>query len=83
MKEQSLSQLENPSLCDVCNGSCVRVKCLQGKDGDCLRLRELGLSESAHVTKISDNGALICGVNESRIILSEDLAKNVLVEELY
>lgn len=78
--KQEFPQLKNATLCDVCEGDCVRVKCLQGKKGDCLRLREMGIFEEAYITKIADNGALICGVNDSRVIISESLAKNVVVE---
>jgi Fe2+ transport system protein A len=42
----------------------------------------MGLGESAFVTKISGNSTILCQLNGTRIALSHDAAKNILVEPL-
>jgi len=73
--------LVGKTLSEVKIGENVRITCLQGRKGDCHRLRELGLCENECITKISDNGALICSCNGTRVIISKNLAKNILVEQ--
>ncbi|MCA9400131.1 MAG: ferrous iron transport protein A [Candidatus Omnitrophica bacterium] len=70
-------------LCDVNNGSSVRIKQLIGETSACQRLRELGICESACIRKVADNGSLICCIDDSKVIISEHLAKNILVEQLF
>ena len=41
------------TLSSVENGQRVRIECLQGEDGVCQRLREMGFCESAGVEKIT------------------------------
>lgn len=42
----------------------------------------MGLGESAFVTKISGTSTILCQLNGTRIALSHDAAKNILVELL-
>lgn len=67
------------SLCDVCAGEQVLVECLRGDHGECQRLREMGFCENAEVQMIAHNSAFICKVCDSKIIISEGLARNVIV----
>ena len=76
------SKCPKRSLCDVCCGTTVCIAELHGEPWLCHRLREMGLHETAFVKKISDNGALIVGVRDNHIALSEQLARNIIVEEI-
>lgn len=67
------------TLCDACNGEEVRIECLEGEVSDCQRLREMGFCEKAKVEKINENGALICKVCDTRVIISEELARNIII----
>ncbi|MGE0266972.1 MAG: ferrous iron transport protein A [Candidatus Omnitrophota bacterium] len=67
------------TLCDACNGEEVRIECLEGEVGDCQRLREMGFCEKAKVEKINENGALICKVCDTKVIISEELARNIII----
>ena len=67
------------TLCDVCNGQSVRIECLRGEVADCQRLREMGFCESAKIQKIAESGALICKVCDSKVVISEAMAKNIVV----
>jgi ferrous iron transport protein A len=58
------------------------VRELAGKSEFCQRVREMGLGESACVTKISGNGTILCQVNGNRIALSHDAARSIMVEQL-
>lgn len=69
------------TLCDACNGEEVRIECLEGEVGDCQRLREMGFCEKAKVEKITENGALICKVCDTKVIISEELARNIIIGE--
>ncbi len=69
------------TLKDVSNGECVRIECLRGEAHECQRLREMGFCESAVIERVSSNGAVICKVCESRIVLSEVLAQKIVVAE--
>jgi len=73
---------ECKTLNDVRNGTFVRIKCLLGEHGTCHRLREMGFCEQACIMKVAENGALICQVKECNVIISKDLAKNGLVENI-
>lgn len=55
---------------------------LAGSSEFCQRVREMGLGESAFVTKISGTSTILCQLNGTRIALSHDAAKNILVEPL-
>ena len=70
------------SLYEARIGSQVRVLELKGEPAVCQRLREMGVCEFAHISKISHGEALICRVCDVRIALSKRLAKNILVEAI-
>jgi ferrous iron transport protein A len=69
------------TLSDVGDGESVRVECLRGEVSDCQRLREMGFCDTAKVVKIAGSGALICKVCDTRVVISEELAKNIIVVE--
>jgi ferrous iron transport protein A len=77
--KSSSDPLAEKTLCDVANGQCVLVSRLSGEASFCERLREMGFCESAKVVKLTENGALICRVCESRVVLSEGLARSIIV----
>lgn len=69
-------------LCQLPAGGVGLVRELAGKSEFCQRVREMGLGESACITKISGSSTILCQVNGNRIALSHDAAKNILVEQL-
>ncbi|QYM79024.1 ferrous iron transport protein A [Horticoccus luteus] len=68
-------------LCQLPAGKAGRVRALAGDVHFCQRVREMGVGESVLVTKIGGSGPFVCGVNGTRIALSHDAAKNILVEQ--
>lgn len=70
------------SLNSVKPGSSVRIRELQGKDDQTMRLRELGFCENAVVHCLQNGTACVCRVHQARIALSAQLAGSVLVEPL-
>ena len=73
-------QPDSRTLSEVNNGESVRVEALLGEIVDCQRLREMGFCEQAKIMRIAGSKALICKVCDSRVVISEALAKNVVVE---
>jgi ferrous iron transport protein A len=73
-RERTLSEVEN--------GESVRIQCLRGEEGVCQRLREMGFCESAMVEKIADSGALICKVCDGKVVISKQLAENIIVKDV-
>lgn len=69
-------------LCQLPAGGVGLVRELAGKSEFCQRVREMGLGESAFITKISGTSTILCQVNGNRVALSHDAAKNILVEQL-
>ena len=69
-------------LCQLPAGAVGLVRELAGKSEFCQRVREMGLGESACVTKVSGRSTILCQVNGNRIALSHDAAKSILVEQL-
>ena len=67
-------------LCQLPAGSAGRVRGITGDAHFCQRVREMGLGESALVTKIGGSGPFMCAVNGARIALSHDAAQSILVE---
>lgn len=67
-------------LCQLSQGSVGMVRELGGTQSMNLRLRELGFSESARVTKISGRSTVVCDVCGTRLALSHDLARTILVQ---
>lgn len=66
-------------LCQLPAGALGLVTELTGEGTFRQRVRELGFGESAQVKKISGRSTIICQVNGSRIALSHDAAKRILV----
>jgi ferrous iron transport protein A len=69
-------------LCQLPAGAMGRVRELTGTADFCQRVREMGIGESAFVTKIGGRGPFICQVNGTRVALSHGAAMCILVEEL-
>ena len=67
-------------LSDASIGNSFKIECLQGEEGVCQRLREMGFCESSVVEKIADSGALICKVCDSKVVISKKLAENIIVQ---
>ncbi len=69
-------------LCQLPAGALGRVCELAGDAAFCQRVREMGLGESAFVTKVSGTSTILCQVNGNRIALSHGAAKSILVEPI-
>jgi ferrous iron transport protein A len=69
-------------LCQLPAGSMARVRELRGDIDFCQRVREMGVGESAFVTKIGGSGPFICQINGTRIALSHGAAMCIMVEQL-
>jgi ferrous iron transport protein A len=67
-------------LCQLPAGEAGRVRELAGDGNFRQHIRELGLGESAQVTKISGRTTIICHVNGTRIALSHRAASQILVQ---
>jgi Fe2+ transport system protein FeoA len=61
-------------------GKKLRLVILQAKPAQCQRLREMGFCESAEIVKLSQGAALVCQVCGTRLALSRELAKDILIE---
>ena len=72
---------DDVSLSEVGCGVCVRITQLTGDADMCRRLREMGLCEHESVRKVADHGALICDVKNSRVAISQHIAKNIKVSQ--
>jgi ferrous iron transport protein A len=66
-------------LCQLPAGTLGSVMELQGEGTFRQRVRELGFGESAEVKKISGRSTILCQVNGTRIALSHDAARQILV----
>lgn len=66
-------------LCQLPAGALGQVTELQGEGTFRQRVRELGFGESAEVKKVSGTSTIICQVNGTRIALSHDAARRILV----
>lgn len=69
-------------LCQLPAGALGRVREVTGDADFCQRIREMGLGESAFVTKVGGSGPFICQVNGTRIALSHGAAMAIHVEQL-
>ena len=61
-------------------GTRLRLLALEAKPAQCQRLREMGFCESAEIVKLSHGAALVCQVCGTRLALSKELAKDILIE---
>jgi len=77
-KKTAVNQREK-SLYDVKDGQSVLVHRVVGEPSECQRLNEMGFCESAKVEKVIENGAVICKVCNTRVVLSEGLARSIIV----
>lgn len=68
------------NLSAVCPGSSVRILRLEGQPELCSRLREMGFSENSVVRCLQTGAACICQIRHSRVGLSGQLARQILVE---
>jgi len=68
-------------LCQLPAGSMARVRELRGDNDFCQRVREMGVGESAFVTKVGGSGPFICQVKGTRIALSHNAAMCIMVEQ--
>ena len=77
------SPLKNISpLCQLPAGSMGRICEIRGEIDFCQRIREMGFSEAALVTKISGSSTSLCQINGTRLALSHAAAMNIIVEKL-
>ena len=74
--------LQLSPLCQLPAGATGRVCVLNGDDGFCQRVREMGFGEAALVTKISGTATSLCLVNGTRLALNHQAAMSILVEQL-
>lgn len=77
-----MSELSPNSLLPLCQlpaGALGLVMQLEGEGTFRQRVRELGFGESAEVKKISGRSTILCQVNGTRIALSHDAARRILV----
>lgn len=71
---------DNCSLNDIPIGTRVRVRKLISHPELCTRLRETGINENALIRPIKrGNGNLICEVCNTRVGLTQMLARSILV----
>ena len=69
-------------LCQLPAYATGRIRELKGDSAFCQRIREMGFGESAHVTKVSGKHTILCQINGTRIALSHDAARQILVERI-
>src|SRR5262245_17253768 len=77
--KKSTDNSKEKSLYDVKDGQSVVVHRVVGEPSDCQRLNEMGFCERARVEKVTESGSVICKVCSTRVILSEGLARSILV----
>ncbi len=74
-----------PMICplsQVAPGTSVRIKQLSGTGEMASRLREMGFCEEQRIKLLARHASVICQVCNSRLGISEQLAKSILVEPL-
>ncbi|HMD61215.1 MAG TPA: FeoA family protein [Opitutaceae bacterium] len=69
-------------LCQLPARATGRIRELRGDAEFCQRIREMGFGESTYVTKVSGSHTILCQVNGTRIALSHDAARQILVERI-
>ncbi len=70
------------SLSELPEGTQGRVAELNGKVDFCQRLREMGFCESSVIQKIAGRSMLICQLCGTRVALSDQAARQIVVEPL-
>ena len=76
------NQPNSQSLNQLGCGICARITHITAAPEICRRLQEMGICQSNVIRKISDHGAVVCEVGQSRLILSSSLVQNIFVEEV-
>ncbi|MST00856.1 MAG: ferrous iron transport protein A [Pedosphaera sp.] len=69
-------------LSQVAPGTSVRIKQISGTGEMASRLREMGFCEEQRIKLLARHASVICQVCNSRLGISEQLAKSILVEPL-
>lgn len=69
------------SLCEAGVGVKLRVRSLNGSEKECHRLREMGFCEWMDIQKLTNGGNMICNVCGTRLALSKNLARGIMVEK--
>ena len=81
-----ISAQQNEARCEICPltrvraGVSVRIKQLCASPEVQNRLRELGLGEDQIIRLLTSHTNLICQVCDSRLAISEQLARMIMVE---
>ncbi len=81
-QKECICQEAPKSLSESSVGQRSQIKCLVGEEKTCQRLREMGFCESSMVEKIADSGTLICKVCDSKVVISKELAQNIIVVDV-
>ncbi len=81
-KDTCVCHASSKNLTQAKSRSRLKVECLCGEEGICDRLREMGFCESSVIEKVADSGTLICKVCDTKVILSKELAKNIIVKDI-
>ena len=88
LRKEVVSEIEvepvNTRLVKVAAGTTVRVSSFSGGPGLVRRLSDLGLIPGAEMTIVENHypGAMLMAIHGSRLVLSRDLAEQVLVREV-
>ncbi len=69
-------------LSQVPPGTSVRIKQISGTGEMAGRLREMGFCEEQRIKLLARHASIICQVCNSRLGISEQLAKSILVETI-
>lgn len=69
-------------LCQLPAKATGRIRELKGDAEFCARIREMGFGESVFVTKVARTRTILCQLNGTRIALSHDAARQILVERI-
>lgn len=72
--------MNDTTLAEAPVGMFVRIHMLQSSPPVCQRLRELGFCENAVIRcMVNNEGSLICQVCNSRVGLTREIARDILV----
>lgn len=88
LRKEVVSEIEvepvNTRLVKVAAGTTVRVSSFSGGTGLVRRLSDLGLIPGAEMTIVENHypGAMLVAIHGSHLVLSRDLAEQVLVREV-
>jgi len=80
LPQREPGRIDPVNLCEARVGVKLRIRSLNGSEKDCHRLREMGFCEFVDVQKLTNGGNMICNVCGTRLALSKNLAKSIMVE---